>query len=682
MLAYKKWVVAKTDKEYAASVAQQYNMNPFAVLLALSRGIETPGEIEQFLSSRYCNYTDPYDFPDMRKAVNRINDALDSGEHIAVVGDFDADGVTSTAIMYEYLTDMGGNVSYYIPSRHTEGYGLSTQIIDKLHEKGVTLIVTVDNGINCVEETEYARTLGIDLVITDHHQQGQTLPNAVAVVNPHRTDCTLEFKDYAGVGVAFKVVCALSGEDSRSLFFDFADLVAIGTIGDVVPLKGENRDFVRAGLEIIRSHPRIGINALIKSSGSGSKKIGSMNVAFSLVPRINAAGRIAEAVEALELLLCEDDEQARELAERLEKYNGERHDVEREIMAQAVKNIESMPEHKYDRVLVCSGEGWHPGVVGIVASKLVEKYGKPCLVISVDGDKARGSGRSMEGFSLYDALADSGDLLTNFGGHMLAAGFGIMADKIDEFRASINRYAANFEMPVPVQNIDFKLNPKYIDNDIMAAIKMIEPFGSGNPQPVFGLYGAKLLSITPVSNGKHLRLVLEKSGVKVTVMRFGVGPEAFNFRVGDHIDLAVTLDESEFNGEIQLSVFAKNIRLSSLDEAGIFEGIHTYETVKRSEALAPEKAGSILPDRSFIAAVFKTIKANCGWRYGVLSLCREIGDDGHDLAKVLIAVDALKELKIIETDKGGAIRILPRADKADLDDSEILNRVKKYMSEG
>ncbi|MCR4616042.1 MAG: single-stranded-DNA-specific exonuclease RecJ [Clostridiales bacterium] len=677
-MAYKKWTVARTDKEYAASVSQQYNMNPFAVLLALSRGIEKPEEIEAFLSSQYSCCTDPFDFPDMRKAVNRINEALDSGEHIAVVGDFDADGVTSTAIMYEYLRDMGGNVSYYIPSRHTEGYGLSTQIIDKLRDSGVTLIVTVDNGINCVEETEYAGKLGIDLVITDHHQQGKVLPNAVAVVNPHRNDCRLEFKDYAGVGVAFKLICALSGEDSRSLFYDFVDLVAIGTIGDVVPLKGENRDFVRAGLEIIRSHPRIGIDALIKSSGLGSKRVGSLNVAFSLVPRINAAGRMSEAVEALDLLLCEDYEEAGILAEKLERCNGERHDVEREIMAQAVENIDSMPEHKYDRVLVCSGEGWHPGVIGIVTSKLMEKYGKPCIVISEDGDKARGSGRSMEGFSLYDALSDSADILTNFGGHTLAAGFGIMAENIDEFRKRINEYAANIDMPVPVQHIDFKLNPKYIDRDIMAAIRMIEPFGSGNPQPVFGLYGAKLLAINPVANGKHLRLVVEKSEVRVTVMKFGVGPDAFNFRVGDFIDLAVTLEESEYNGEIQLSVFAKNIRISCLDENSIFEGINTYETVKRNETLTPDKAGAVLPDRNFIAAVFKTIKANCGWRYGVISLCRELGDDGHQLAKVLIAVDALKELKIVETDKGGIIRVLPRAEKANLEDSEILNKVRDY----
>lgn len=678
-MAYKKWSVSKFDKELAASLAQECEINPFAALLAVSRGIMTKSDITDFFSREYSCYADPYDFPDMKKAVNRINIALDKDERITIVGDFDADGVTSTAIMFEFLTDIGANVSYYIPSRHTEGYGLSYSIIDKLAADEVTLIITVDNGISCVEETEYAKALGIDMVITDHHRPGEVLPAAVAVVNPHRADCMLPFRDYAGVGVAFKLICALSGEESESTFYDFADLVAIGTIGDVVPLRGENRTLVISGLGIINSHPRIGVIALQKVALTYKKPQSAMSVAFSLVPRLNAVGRMADAELALKLLLSEDDEEALELATELDNLNTERQSVEKNIFAQAVEQINKNPERKFDRVMLCSGEGWHPGVIGIVASRMVEKYGKPCIVISVDGDTAKGSGRSMEGFSMYDALTDSADLLTNYGGHHLAAGLGLHTDKIEEFRIKINKYAESLSMPVPVQKIDFKLNPKYLNFEVTAAVDMLSPFGAGNTQPVFGLYKMNLLAIQPVSNGKHLRLITEKGGVKITVMRFGVKPDAFKFQVGDVIDIAATVDENEYNGDRQISVIAKNIRFSGLNEDGIFSGIDIYESIKRKEALSSETATAVLPSRSFVAEVFKVIKASNGWKWGTIAMCRAIGDDGTQLVKVLLAIDAMHELGIIEIANGGIIMLPKEQSKVNLEDAAIFKFIRNCI---
>ena len=403
---------------------------------------------------------------------------------------------------------------YYIPNRHTEGYGLSYGAIDKLSMMGVKLIITVDNGISAVEEAKYINELEMELIVTDHHLPSDTLPQAVAVVDPHREDCNLEFKDYAGVGVAYKLICALEGEEN-GVTDSFVDLVTIGTVADVMPLIKENRELVRRGVRLIADSDRSGIQALIEVAGLSERRMTSTTVAFGICPRINAAGRMGSADRAIRLLLSDDYEEATFLAQEINDENVTRQQTEQEILNQAVEQIKRNPNWIYQNVLVVAGEGWHDGVVGIVASRLVEKYGKPTLVITVDGEEAKGSGRSIDGFNLYDALSHCGDCLTHFGGHTLAAGIGLKTENIGDFRKAINRYADGIEMPYPIQNIDFKLNPAYVNVEMLNAIEQLEPFGAGNPQPIFGLYNMTITDIQPIGNGKHLRVILERNGVSL-----------------------------------------------------------------------------------------------------------------------------------------------------------------------
>ena len=499
MLA-KKWLVKACDKDKAAQIAQEYSLSPFAALLAVSRGITEPEQTEEFFFPSDVEPNDPFEIADMDLAVERLGRAIDQNEKIAVVGDYDADGVTSTVLMCRFLKSQNADFIHYIPNRLEEGYGLSIDIIDKLREEGVSLILTVDNGISCVDEVDYASGLGIDTIITDHHIPGDVLPKAVAVVDPHREDCPSAFKDYAGVGVAFKLVCAMLGDDDSSLLDDFAELVSIGTIGDIVPLKGENRTIVKSGVKMLNENPSPGVRALVKTAGFEGKALSAMNVAFTIAPRLNAVGRMGSAERAFELLMSESVEQALSIAADIEDANVNRQKTEARVTELVEKQLRTS-SLRYDRVIVCSGEGWHSGVIGIVASRIVERYGKPCIIISSDGEKSKGSGRSLPDFSLFDALSSCSDILDAFGGHKLAAGVSLRTDRIDEFRKRINEYAARDEMPFPVLNIDFRLNPKSVSPELVNALLLMEPFGAGNPQPVFGLFKMRIDKITPVGGG-------------------------------------------------------------------------------------------------------------------------------------------------------------------------------------
>ena len=440
----KRWLAASYDKDLAAQIAEEHSLNPIAALLAVIRGLRDYDEIEDFFDPEPFFTLDPFDLPDMDKAVGRISRAIDNFECIAIFGDFDADGVTSTALLYTYLESKGANVLWYIPDRLTEGYGLSVGAVERLKDMGTQLIVTVDNGVSAADATERAYELGMEVVITDHHKVPDVLPRAEAIVDLQRADCSSPFKQLCGAGVAFKLACAMELEDDTAVIEDFADLAAIGTISDVVELTGENRTIVKAGLRSINNRSRAGINELLDVSGAGDKYVNATSVAFTVSPRINAAGRMGSANRALELLLSDDTETANGLAQEINEANRTRQTIESEIFAQVSRNTE-------------------------------------------DGT-ARGSGRSIEGFSLYDAIKNSKHLLTHFGGHTQAAGLSLMAEDIEQLRAEITEYALHTEMPFQIQNIDLKLNPAHISLDILDAVSSLEPFGAGNPQPVFGLY--------------------------------------------------------------------------------------------------------------------------------------------------------------------------------------------------
>lgn len=680
-LSRKKWCIAQYDKDRAASLAESCGLDPFAALLLVSRGIDTPEQARGFLEDGGEAFFDPMCLPDMEKAVERIRKALDGFERIAVYGDYDADGVTATALLYSYLETQGADVFYYIPERETEGYGLHRASIDEMARRGAKLVVTVDNGVSALEEAEYAASLGLDLVITDHHRAGETLPRAVAVVDAHRPECDCPFRELAGVGVAFYLAAALEG-DAEPLLDDYADLVALGTIADVVSLHGENRRLVRCGLARINADSRPGLAALRGAAGFAEKPLTAVNVAFTLAPRINAAGRMGSAQRALRLLLSEDEAEAASLAEEICQTNTLRQETELAILREAERQLDEHPRRRFDRVLVVSGEGWHPGVLGIVAAKLTERYGRPSVVITTDGGQAKGSGRSIEGFSLYDALEASKDTLLHFGGHTLAAGLELESGGIDAFRNKINEYAVRAGAPLPVLRLDCRLNPVYLTLDMIDAVAGLEPFGAGNPQPLFGLFRMRLEAVQPVGGGKHLRLRFFRGSTQVTAMRFGVSPAEFPYKIGDTVDLAVRAARNEFRGKADVSIQIHAMRLSGMDEDALFQEERLYEAYRRGELHTVEEAQRALPAREQTAQVYRMLRANGGWRFGAEMLCLRLAGRGGNLCQVQVALDALEELHLVQKADGGNILLPPDTIKVNLDDSLILQGLRAIGGDG
>lgn len=677
-MSRRKWVVNEIDKALACEIADKHDIDPFAALLLVSRGITGEEEIESFFSSD-TELSDPFSLKDMDRAVERINRAIENDEKIAVYGDYDADGVTATALVCEYLNMNGCLVVPYIPDRNSEGYGLNCEAVRSLCEMGVSLIITVDNGISAIDEAKYIKELGMDLVITDHHKVGAAIPEAVAVVNPHRADCPSPFKHFAGVGVAFKLVSALCGDSEQALSM-FADLVTIGTIGDIVSLTGENRAIIKRGLELLNEGTGSGIEELKKVAGVSEKTMTSSTVAFSLVPRINAIGRTGHASKALELLLCEAYDEAEEIACEIDHSNAKRQEIEKEITLEAQRQIEENPDMLNNRVLIFSGENWHGGVIGIVAARLVQKYGKPCLVITDDGKEAKGSARSIDGFSLYECISSASSLLTHYGGHVLAAGFGMKSENLPLFKKAVEDYAKSVEMPFPKLEIDCRLRPDFITSDILGVIDSLEPFGAGNPQPMFGLFGMTLTGIQPIGGGKHLRLTFRKGTANSTGLLFGVTEKDFAYNIGDTVDLAVRLEKNEYMGQVRVSIYIKEIRMSATDDELYLKSRRLYEKIMRKDRLTPKEARFALPDRQQIANVFRFIRDSGGWSYDTDILCYRLGGDGSDAVKVLVSVDVLCELGIFRKE-GESILPYNMENKVNLEDSDLIKYLKNAGKE-
>ena len=668
----KKWQVMPIDQDAIIRTAQELNIDAHAVLLAYTRGIEDTYSAAEFFGMEPAEDCDPFDFPDMEAAAKRIQKAVDDSESIAVYGDYDVDGVTATAILYTYLESLGANVTYYIPNRHTEGYGLNKSAVDTLHDKGVHLIVTVDNGISSVDEAEYIKSLGMELVVTDHHLPGEKLPDAVAVVDPHRQDCFLEFRDFVGAGVAYKLVCAMEG-GINEVTENFIDLAALGTVADVMPLIGENRSIVRRGLYFISQNLRLGLYALRCAAGTAEKEATSSELAFALSPRINAAGRMGSAVRGLELLISRNRSQALQLADEISEENSHRQQTEQEILALAVEKIENDPAMKYSSVIVVDGEEWNDGVIGIVASRLVERYGKPSIVISKSGETATGSGRSLEGFSLYDALEASKETLTHFGGHKLAAGLGVESRRIDEFRMAINAYADNFEMPFAVQRIDYRLKLHSINEDLLEIVETMEPCGAGNPQPVFGLFNMKIESVSPIGSGKHIKLELSKQGAKIYAVKFSCTAADFPFGAGDVVDLAVQIKRNEYMNRVSVNIIIKNIRVHGLDEDKLLHEIRLFEKLMRGGRLSKEETALMTPDRELNAAVYRLVRSHSGWKSGVEMLCKVIDTDRF--GAVMASVEAMKQLGLL-FEKDEKLFLPESTGKVNFDDAPVIKRLK------
>lgn len=625
----RKWEVRPLDKERAAAFAQTYGVPFFLAMLMNIRGLDDAAHLREFLGEGEP-LSDPFLLKDMDKAAARITRAVDNMEKIAVYGDYDADGVTSTAMLYSYLETRGADVIFYIPQREGEGYGMNIGAVEYLKEQGVSLIVTVDNGISSVQEVARANELGIDVVVTDHHRPQEILPDAVAVVDAYRPDDTSPYKHFSGVGIAFKLLMALEdgAGDVEDLLEAYSDLAAIGTIGDIVPLTGENRTLIRAGLERLSQSDRPGVQALLENAGIAGKVLTSTNVAFTLVPRINATGRMGAPERAVRLLISGYEEEAEVLSEEICADNEERRRVEAEIAEAAFADIEAKGYMK-DRVVVVDGENWHHGVIGIVASRVTERCGKPCMIISRGETEAKGSGRSIEGFSLFEAICACGDLLIKFGGHPMAAGITLKPENIEAFRKRINQYAAEHfpQMPTQTVTLDCKLNPAALSVSMAQSLTQLEPFGNGNPQPVFGLFNMELSNVTPVGGGGHLRLTLEKNGSVITAMRFNTKPEELPYHIGDKIDLAVQLEAREFRGQPSLTVIVRDMKFAAFNTEKNIASLASFEKWQRGEVLSAEDKNRLYPDRACLAAIYRALRTVNGKETDQVRFVSQFGKD-------------------------------------------------------
>lgn len=666
-MALKKWIVGSPDRETAKSMAEEFDIDPFAALIACGRGVTDVSELELMLASEPL-LCDPYELADIKVAADCVNDAIAAGDTIAVFGDYDCDGVVATALLYDYLVSRGASVVPYIPDRISEGYGMNCEAISTLSNKGVKLIITVDNGISCADEIEYAKTLGIKTVVTDHHIPPENLPDAVAVVDPHRADCPSQFKEICGAEVAFKLVCVLDDKEPEQMLYRYADMLAVATIGDVMPLVNENRSIVKVGINKIQRSPSVGIAAILNVAGIDRKTVNAGRISFGIVPRINAAGRMGSAFRAFSLLTATDALSALKIAGPIDDDNSRRQLIERDISTEAIRIIEEN-KYQHNRVIVVAGQNWHVGVLGIVASRICERYGKPAIVLSCEDGMAHGSGRSFSGFHLYNAIHNCADLLEKHGGHELAAGLSLKPDNIDTFRDAINEYCTEVSYPVPKLHLDFCINPVGLTVDMAFAIKTLEPFGQGNPTPIFGIFGVRLEKITPIGQGKHLKLLFSKNGGAFQALLFGVTQQQFCFCVGDTLDLAVNLDSNYYHDEYTLSVQIKAIRMSGTDDNYLFESKELYDDfISNGET----QFSQILPDRSQIGSIYKFICASPVSAERVRYLyMNEIG-----YAKTQIALNTLCELGLI-TETNGILVADTSHQKTDL----INSKTYKYICE-
>lgn len=563
----KKWILKEFDKTRVVEISKTFKISPLTAIILYNRGMSEDDKIREFLNRDLSSMYDPFLMKDMDKATERINIAKEKGEKITIYGDYDVDGITSIAILYKYLKNMGIEVDYYVPDRMVEGYGVNRDALDKIRNSGSSLIITVDTGITAVEEAEYAKSIGLDFIITDHHECKEKIPEVYAAIDPKRKDCPYPFKSLAGVGVVFKLIQALDKDNSlENLMEKYADLMCLGTVADISPLIDENRVIVTEGLKRFKDTNNIGLKALIDVSTNG-KAITTSTIGYTIAPRINASGRLGCASTSVELFLTEDANKATELANSLCHENTLRQQTEQKMLKEALEYIEQHPEIKDDDIIVIPHENWHHGIVGIVSSKITEKYYKPSILFAVDGDSAKGSGRSVSGFNLFGALEHSSELLEKFGGHELAAGLTIKANNIEEFRKKINEYAKGKiedSTLVPKISLDAQIKVTYITIDTVHDINRLQPFGVNNPTPVFAVRNIKIHRISVMSDGKHLRMTLYKDGKYIDAVGFGMGDYYSTFKEGDFIDVAFALDINDYKGFQNVQMILKDIRMTEV----------------------------------------------------------------------------------------------------------------------
>lgn len=670
----KKWLCSPAPAGVNNEITAQFGELLGGVML--SRGITTLDRAREFFGC--SSLSDPLLLKDMESAVDVIRQALDEGKKITVYGDYDCDGVTSTAMMYGYLDAMGAEVEYYIPDR-SEGYGMNIPALEKILDQGTELIITVDNGVSAVEEAEYIRQRGAQLVITDHHQPPQELPVCEACVNPHRQDDNSPFKELCGAGVVLKLLCALE-EDEEFVMEQYAELAAVGTIGDVMPLVGENRYIVRRGIEDIRASQNIGIDRLLRTAGVSPESVDATTVAFSICPRINAAGRIAAADKAVQLLMADSPEQAGLLSEELNLMNENRRAEEARIIEDVSRQLESDPSILRERVLVVSGEGWHHGVIGIVAARLLEKYGKPVLMISVENGEARGSARGIDGFSIYKLLDRCSRVLTKFGGHPKAGGFSLPADRIGDFRQMVYAFCRECypKMPEYTVSADMEITGDRLTEEALNSLSQLEPCGEGNQRPVFLLRNCTVESKRALKDGRYTSFELRSGGVKLKALCFGIPFAKFHPEQGSMVDIIAAAELNEFRGVKSVTLKVQEIRPSGFREDRFFAAQRTYEEISRGEGCDSRLAPRVIPDRNALMAVYDLLR-KYGGAMSAEELCIYGGSD-LNYCMLRIALDTFASAGMAEQSADAdTVRLIPVTHKTDLMASGFLADLRRML---
>ena len=687
-MRYKQWKIAHPSPAGRAQLERAGIPSLLACVLS-ARGVTEPEQAWKLLTPGEEPLLDPMLLKDMDRAVLRVTRALKRGETIAVYGDYDVDGITATCLLTDCLTRLGGRVRSYIPDRLEEGYGLNQEAVLHLAQQGVTLIITVDCGITAAREVEFARELGIDVVITDHHECKQAIPEAAAVVDPHRPDCPYPFKGLAGVGVALKLAMAAAGPDRAGLVFrEYADLAAVGTVADVMPMTGENRTIVQTGLAALAHPRRVGLAQLMEEAGLGDKPVTSVSIGYTLAPRINAAGRMGQADLAAELLLTRDPGRAAALAQELCALNRERQTIECEIFQECVQRLERRPQ---SGVILLADKHWHQGVVGIVASRLTEKYSCPAFMVCLDQGMGKGSCRSWGGVNLFHLLTQCQDLLEGFGGHAMAAGFTVREENIPALERRLRQLVleeqAGEELPSLLE-IDAAVLPQELTVEAVEALDALEPCGAGNPRPVLVLTGAHVISAAQVGRGRHLKLRLEGRGVPLDAIFFSVDGSELGLTPGCRVDVAFYPQINDFRGVRSVQLQVVDLR-HAMTRAQLEQSI--YEKYRRGEPLSPQEAQSLLPTRAEFVCLWRYLERQCAGQTFLEDTLARIaqksarsGGQSERPNHTLVCLEVMEERGLISLERqSGRVQItLHRLEhKVDLNASAILRRLREAMQE-
>lgn len=679
----KKWlcagIPAENDK-FAQLTGTNEITQQFGELLGgvmLSRGITSLSRAQEFFGC--SSLSDPLLMKDMETAADIIRTALDEGKKITVYGDYDCDGVTATAMLFGYLDAMGAEADYYIPDR-SEGYGMNTEALKHILDSGTELIITVDNGISAVEEAEYIRSRGAQLVITDHHQPPRELPVCDACVDPHRADDNSPFKDLCGAGVVLKLLCALE-EDEDFVMEQYSDLAAVGTVGDVMPLIGENRYIVRRGLENIQSCQNLGLERLLRSAGTAPEQADAATLAYTVCPRLNAAGRIAGADKAVQLLLTDSPERASLLSEELTVLNNKRREEETKILEGVERQLAGDPARLKERVLVVYGEGWHHGVIGIIAAKLLEKYGKPVLIMGIENGEARGSARGIDGFSIYKLLERCSLVLTKFGGHLKAGGFSLPADKVEDFRQMVYAFCRECYPKMPEYSVsaDMEVTGAQLTQEQVAELSKLEPCGEGNRRPVFLLKNCTVLSKRALKEGRYTSLELQNCGVKLKALCFGIPFSKCFAEIGSAVDIIASAEVNEFRDEKSVALKVQELRPAGFREDRFFAAQRTYEAISRGEGCDQRLAPRVIPDREALKSVYDLLR-----KHGGMMSAEEMylyGGGELNFCMLSIALDVFAAAGMAEfSADAGTVRLIPVKQKIDLMSVGLLAELRRSLS--